>query len=110
MGTIVTTMVQTVEHYFMQFNTKTSAENRKSPIQVAIQYILYIFIRKLKIILMFNNYKLSRKYIKISNYFIIFFLITILKNVICSLFLFNKYVNLYIKYDTIISVFNYKNY
>jgi len=44
MGTIVTIMVQTVEHYFMQFNTKTRAENRKSPIQVAIQYILYIFI------------------------------------------------------------------
>jgi len=34
MGTIVTTMVQTVEHYFMQFNTKTLGENRKSPIQV----------------------------------------------------------------------------
>ncbi|XP_026804036.1 nuclear pore complex protein Nup205 [Rhopalosiphum maidis] len=34
MGTIVTIMVQTVEHYFMQFNTKTIAENRKSPIQL----------------------------------------------------------------------------
>jgi len=36
MGTIVTIMVQTVEHYFMQFNTKARAENRKSPIQVTI--------------------------------------------------------------------------
>jgi len=34
MGTIVITMVQTVEHYFMQLNTKTQSENRKSPIQV----------------------------------------------------------------------------
>lgn len=34
MGTIVTTMIQTVEHYFMQFNTKTRSESRKSPIQV----------------------------------------------------------------------------
>lgn len=31
MGTIVTTMIQTVEHYFMQFNTKTRGENKKSP-------------------------------------------------------------------------------
>lgn len=34
MGTIVSTMVQTVEYYFMQFNTKTRNESRKSPIQV----------------------------------------------------------------------------
>jgi len=48
MGTIVTIMVQTVEHYFMQFNTKARTENRKSPIQVTIHNILYILI-------IFNN-------------------------------------------------------
>lgn len=36
MGTIVTSMIQTVEHYFMQFNSKTRGESRKSPIQVII--------------------------------------------------------------------------
>lgn len=41
MGTIVTSMTQTVEHYFMQFNTKTRVEIRKSPIQVnKLDYIL----------------------------------------------------------------------
>ncbi|VVC40662.1 Armadillo-like helical,Nucleoporin Nup186/Nup192/Nup205 [Cinara cedri] len=34
MGTIVTTMIQTVEHYFMQFNNKTRGENKKSPIHL----------------------------------------------------------------------------
>lgn len=34
MGTIVTTMVQTVEHFFMQFNTKTPGDSKKLPIQV----------------------------------------------------------------------------
>ena len=48
MGTIVTIMIQTVEHYFMQFNTKAKAENRKSPIQVTI-HILILFKKKLKI-------------------------------------------------------------
>lgn len=36
MCTIVATMVQTVEHYFMQFNSKNRNEMRKSPIQVII--------------------------------------------------------------------------
>lgn len=36
MGTIVTTMIQTVEHYFMQFNTKTRGESKKTPIHVTI--------------------------------------------------------------------------
>lgn len=36
MGTIVATMVQTVEHYFMQFNSKNRSELKKSPIQVII--------------------------------------------------------------------------
>lgn len=43
MGTVVTTMVQTVEHYFMQFNTKTRGENRKSPIQVTKKFEVYLF-------------------------------------------------------------------
>ncbi|XP_050438830.1 nuclear pore complex protein Nup205 [Adelges cooleyi] len=34
MGTVVSTMVQTVEHYFMQFNTKTRGESQTSPIQL----------------------------------------------------------------------------
>ncbi|XP_016657201.1 nuclear pore complex protein Nup205-like [Acyrthosiphon pisum] len=34
MNTIVTIMVDTVEHYFVQVNTKTKAENVKSPIQL----------------------------------------------------------------------------
>lgn len=41
MGTIVTSMTQIVEHYFMQFNAKTRVESRKSPIQVnKLDYIL----------------------------------------------------------------------
>jgi len=45
MGTIVTIMVQTVEHYFMQFNTtKARTENRKSPIQVITYFIHYNYI------------------------------------------------------------------
>lgn len=48
MGTVVTTMVQTVEHYFMQFNTKTRGESRKSPIQVTLNLnIVYLRINSL---------------------------------------------------------------
>ncbi|XP_050530233.1 nuclear pore complex protein Nup205 isoform X2 [Daktulosphaira vitifoliae] len=34
MGSVVSTMVQTVEHYFMQFNSKTKGESQSSPIQL----------------------------------------------------------------------------
>lgn len=42
MSTIVTTMVQTVEHFFMQFNTKTQGDSKKSPIQVNIKNLICI--------------------------------------------------------------------
>jgi len=48
MGTIVTIMVQTVEHYFMQFNTTARTENRKSPVQVVINIMYFnIIINKI---------------------------------------------------------------
>lgn len=54
MGLIVTSMAQTVEHYFMQFNTKPRVESRKSPIQVnkldyILPFILYTNKHKIKL-------------------------------------------------------------
>jgi len=44
MGTIVSTIVQTVEHYFMQFNVKPLSESRKSPIQVSTTFCYIVLI------------------------------------------------------------------
>lgn len=51
MGTIVTTLIQTVEHYFMQFSTKTRGESKKSTINVTINYTQVFYIRPLHHIL-----------------------------------------------------------